>query len=156
MIATSRMSGTSLNDERFLEFLIAQLAVHDLTPGAICFEITETAAIADDAFEAFLGRVRPGVSGWELNAVIEQAIRERGTRDALIFISAGAYFLERPTAARVADGDLLTVYIEIVGPTGYWVLGDAPEHSTDSRHFGPVHALVGRAVWRVRPWGPIR
>ena len=41
------LSGTSLNDERFLEFLIAQLAVHDLTPGALCFEITETAAIAN-------------------------------------------------------------------------------------------------------------
>jgi diguanylate cyclase (GGDEF)-like protein/PAS domain S-box-containing protein len=41
------LSGTSLNDERFLEFLIAQLANHDLSPGAICFEITETAAIAN-------------------------------------------------------------------------------------------------------------
>jgi EAL domain-containing protein (putative c-di-GMP-specific phosphodiesterase class I) len=41
------LSGTSLNDERFLEFLIAQLANHDLTPGAICFEITETAAISN-------------------------------------------------------------------------------------------------------------
>src|SRR5882672_5297919 len=41
------LSGTSLNDERFLEFLIAQLAVHDLSPGAICFEITETAAISN-------------------------------------------------------------------------------------------------------------
>jgi len=41
------LSGTSLNDERFLEFLIAQLGSHDLTPGAICFEITETAAIAN-------------------------------------------------------------------------------------------------------------
>ena len=41
------LSGTSLNDERFLEFLIAQLAIHDLTPGAICFEITETAAISN-------------------------------------------------------------------------------------------------------------
>jgi diguanylate cyclase (GGDEF)-like protein/PAS domain S-box-containing protein len=41
------LSGTSLNDERFLEYLIAELSAHDLTPGAICFEITETAAIAN-------------------------------------------------------------------------------------------------------------
>ncbi len=53
-------------------------------------------------------------------------------------------------------GMLIVKRVADVGPTGYWVLGDAPEHSTDSRHFGPVHALVGRAVWRVRPWGPIR
>jgi diguanylate cyclase (GGDEF)-like protein/PAS domain S-box-containing protein len=41
------LSGTSLNDERFLEFLIAELGQHELAPGAICFEITETAAIAN-------------------------------------------------------------------------------------------------------------
>ena len=39
------LSGTSLNDERFLEFLIAELSAGDLAAGAMCFEITETAAI---------------------------------------------------------------------------------------------------------------
>jgi diguanylate cyclase (GGDEF)-like protein/PAS domain S-box-containing protein len=39
------LSGTSLNDERFLEFLIAELGSSELAPGAMCFEITETAAI---------------------------------------------------------------------------------------------------------------
>jgi len=84
-------------------------------------ELRATAAIADDAFEAFLEKLRPGRTGWELTAVIERAIRERGARDALIFISAGAYFLERPTAEPVKEGDLLTVFIELVGPTGYWI-----------------------------------
>jgi diguanylate cyclase (GGDEF)-like protein/PAS domain S-box-containing protein len=41
------LSGTSLNDERFLEYLIAELSVNDLVAGAMCFEITETAAIAN-------------------------------------------------------------------------------------------------------------
>jgi diguanylate cyclase (GGDEF)-like protein/PAS domain S-box-containing protein len=41
------LSGTSLNDERFLEYLIAELGSKDLAPGAMCFEITETAAIAN-------------------------------------------------------------------------------------------------------------
>jgi diguanylate cyclase (GGDEF)-like protein/PAS domain S-box-containing protein len=41
------LSGTSLNDERFLEYLIAELSTRDLAPGAMCFEITETAAIAN-------------------------------------------------------------------------------------------------------------
>ena len=41
------LSGNSLNDERFLEFLINELQSHDLSPGAVCFEITETAAIAN-------------------------------------------------------------------------------------------------------------
>jgi diguanylate cyclase (GGDEF)-like protein/PAS domain S-box-containing protein len=41
------LSGTSLNDERFLEYLIAELDARELAPGAVCFEITETAAIAN-------------------------------------------------------------------------------------------------------------
>jgi EAL domain-containing protein (putative c-di-GMP-specific phosphodiesterase class I) len=41
------LSGTSLNDDRFLEFLIGELQAHDLSPGAVCFEITETAAISN-------------------------------------------------------------------------------------------------------------
>jgi len=41
------LSGTSLNDERFLEYLIAELGNHTLAEGSMCFEITETAAIAN-------------------------------------------------------------------------------------------------------------
>jgi diguanylate cyclase (GGDEF)-like protein len=41
------LSGTSLNDDRFLEFLINELQTYDLSPGAVCFEITETAAISN-------------------------------------------------------------------------------------------------------------
>ncbi len=41
------LSGTSLNDERFLEYLITELSSCNLAAGAMCFEITETAAIAN-------------------------------------------------------------------------------------------------------------
>ena len=41
------LSGTSLNDERFLEYIICQLNSQEFVPGALCFEITETAAIAN-------------------------------------------------------------------------------------------------------------
>ncbi len=41
------LSGTSLNDERFLEYLITELGNLELTEGSMCFEITETAAIAN-------------------------------------------------------------------------------------------------------------
>jgi len=39
------LSGTSLNDAHFLEYLIAELGASELVAGAMCFEITETAAI---------------------------------------------------------------------------------------------------------------
>jgi EAL domain-containing protein (putative c-di-GMP-specific phosphodiesterase class I) len=41
------LSGTSLNDERFLEYLIAELSAWHFSEGALCFEITETSAIAN-------------------------------------------------------------------------------------------------------------
>ncbi len=41
------LSGASLMDDYFLEFVRDQLALHHIPPGVICFEITETAAIAN-------------------------------------------------------------------------------------------------------------
>ena len=41
------LSGTSLSEDRFLDFVINELKQHKLPQGAICFEITETAAISN-------------------------------------------------------------------------------------------------------------
>ncbi|RZV38360.1 MAG: EAL domain-containing protein [Chromatiales bacterium] len=41
------LSGTSLSEDRFLDFVIDELEKQELPPGAICFEITETAAISN-------------------------------------------------------------------------------------------------------------
>jgi diguanylate cyclase (GGDEF)-like protein/PAS domain S-box-containing protein len=41
------LSGTSLSEDRFLDFVIAELEKQQLPRGAICFEITETAAISN-------------------------------------------------------------------------------------------------------------
>ncbi len=41
------LSGTSLSEDRFLEFVIEELKRQQLPAGAICFEITETAAISN-------------------------------------------------------------------------------------------------------------
>lgn len=44
---TINLSGASVNDELFLDFIRDQFAQHAVTPQAICFEITETAAVAN-------------------------------------------------------------------------------------------------------------
>jgi diguanylate cyclase (GGDEF)-like protein/PAS domain S-box-containing protein len=41
------LSGTSLSEDRFLQFVIDELEKNKLPNGAICFEITETAAISN-------------------------------------------------------------------------------------------------------------
>ena len=41
------LSGTSLSEDRFLDFVIDELEAQKLPKGAICFEITETAAISN-------------------------------------------------------------------------------------------------------------
>jgi diguanylate cyclase (GGDEF)-like protein/PAS domain S-box-containing protein len=39
------ISATTLNDEQFLDFVIAEMAAVDLSTGALCFELTEAAAM---------------------------------------------------------------------------------------------------------------
>jgi diguanylate cyclase (GGDEF)-like protein/PAS domain S-box-containing protein len=41
------LSGTSLSEDRFIEDVISELKRQQLPPGAVCFEITETAAISN-------------------------------------------------------------------------------------------------------------
>jgi diguanylate cyclase (GGDEF)-like protein len=41
------ISGSSLNDDYFPEFLRDQVALHNVPPRAVCFEITETVAVKD-------------------------------------------------------------------------------------------------------------
>ena len=53
------ISGTSIGDERFLEFVREQFRNYVMPPRSICFEITETAAIANfDKAARFFGEMK--------------------------------------------------------------------------------------------------
>ena len=53
------VSGTSIADERFLEFVREQFRHYQMPPRSICFEITETAAIANfDKAARFFGELK--------------------------------------------------------------------------------------------------
>ncbi len=53
------LSGGSLGNEGFAEFIIDQLTHHQLSANRICFEVTETAAVANlDLATRFMGRLR--------------------------------------------------------------------------------------------------
>ncbi len=55
MVAVN-LSGTTLSDPGFLEFLIETLENYEPTPGALCFEVTETAAITNLGHASYLMR----------------------------------------------------------------------------------------------------
>jgi len=44
-ILAINISATTLNDEQFLDYVVSELARAELTPGALCFELTEAAAM---------------------------------------------------------------------------------------------------------------
>ncbi len=53
------LSGHSLGDDKFRDFVIDQLGAKDVMPGKICFEITETAAIANlRSAKAFIAKMK--------------------------------------------------------------------------------------------------
>jgi Xaa-Pro aminopeptidase len=84
-------------------------------------EIRRTVAIADAGVVAARRALRPGVTEAEVGAAMREAVFARGTRDALIFASAQPYFTSWTSGRRFRSRDLATLYVEIVGPTGYWV-----------------------------------
>jgi diguanylate cyclase (GGDEF)-like protein/PAS domain S-box-containing protein len=56
---TINLSGASISNNRFLSFLIEQFSNHQIPPQAICFEITETAAIANfDQARYFISEIK--------------------------------------------------------------------------------------------------
>ncbi|MHB1810381.1 MAG: M24 family metallopeptidase [Solirubrobacteraceae bacterium] len=97
-------------------------------------ELQATAEIADAGFFAARRALRVGATDAEVGAAIRAEIFARGCRDALIFASAEPFFLCFSQGRSFRDGDLVSVYVEVVGPTGYWVevggllaLGEPPE-----------------------------
>ena len=84
-------------------------------------EVRRTVEVGDAGFRAAQRTLREGATDAEVGAAIREAIYARGARDSLIFVSAEPYFLSWSQGRPFRDGDLTTIYVEVVGPTGYWV-----------------------------------
>ena len=53
------LSGATIGDSDFVDFVAALFAQHDVPPALVCFEITETSAISNlDEAQTFIARLR--------------------------------------------------------------------------------------------------
>jgi len=112
------LSGTTLSDQGFLEYLIERLEAHDPAPGTLCFEITETAAIASLA----------NVGGFM------RELRARGCLVALDDFGSGLSSFHY----------LKTLPVDIIKIDGQFVQNIA--HDTVDRSIVEAIAQVGRAT----------
>lgn len=94
-IFTINLSGQSLGEERFLEDIVSQLRASGVSPRQLCFEITETAAIAN------LGRA----------TLFFSVLRDIGVRFVLDDFGSGlssfAYLRSLPVDFLKIDGELV-------------------------------------------------
>jgi Xaa-Pro aminopeptidase len=86
-------------------------------------QIRQSYAVADAVYRTYLDFIKPGIEEIELHAEAERTLRLMGACDSLIFVTSGPTNLcvSSATRRRLQRGDLVTLWIEVAGPDGFWV-----------------------------------
>ncbi|MEM6455322.1 MAG: EAL domain-containing protein [Acidobacteriota bacterium] len=152
---TLNLSGQSLSESRFLDFVVEQVAASGVDPQRVCFEITETAAVAH------LARVRRFIDG----------LRAAGCRFILDDFGSGlssfAYLQQLPVDLLKIDGAFVRDMVRdplqraIVGAVhhvaGVLELGTVGEFVEDEATLEALRAIgvdyaQGYHIQRPEPW----
>lgn len=76
---------------------------------------------ADQALEAVIDGIRPGMRENEVYGLAAAALRSAGCEDSLILLGSGAkHNLPIPSARVLEEGDVVRLSVEPCGPGGYW------------------------------------
>lgn len=76
--------------------------------------------MAEDALDGLIARAYVGMTEREAAAMIESKLRADGAPTSLVDVSGGPYLSQAPTDRLLQDGDLVTVFVEVANPDGYW------------------------------------
>jgi Xaa-Pro aminopeptidase len=76
--------------------------------------------IADQAFEAFLATLYPGVPITHLIGAVECAARQNGALASIVQVRTGRMDVSPPSFQTIDTGSVICCVAEVVGPNGYW------------------------------------
>lgn len=100
------------------------------------------------------GSMEPGLEAGDVLVAVRHRPRRIRRGDVVVVEHPSRGGLEVVKRVVGVPGD--RVEGRVLGPDRYWLAGDRPEASTDSRSFGPVGAERVRGVVVFRSWPPGR
>lgn len=81
-----------------------------------------TSELFNEIYEVLEPAIRPGMTEIELAAESHKVSRELGLRDPMVLLQTSPYGpLSFGTTKVIERGDIVTVWIESAGPSGYWL-----------------------------------
>src|SRR5699024_7294472 len=80
-----------------------------------------TFKLAEQSFSTYKQHTAAGENKSAVAAEADKVAREHGSISTLMFVEDGPYFLRKPVPEPLKENGLVTAYVEIVGPNGYWV-----------------------------------
>jgi len=84
-------------------------------------QMRAAAAVAERALGHAIATATTSTTELALAASLEASARSEGAQLTLVYVSCGEFVGRRPLARRLSPEDIVTVFVELASPDGYWV-----------------------------------